>query len=502
MTAYIQPQKNSHKSASWNVARILLIGLVLLIALDLMFFFVQQAELRSELTEYYEEDSYYSRYYTQKEISEMIDEQLPDYSFSRVLGLLVKELPFVILLVYCLFFDNRYAGKFIYLLTTGICAWACGIVGIVLLIGADTPLSRAEGFLPVLYYLLVSLLVMGLGGMMLALFLGRLILPSDKLSSIATRLPFVLMGLLGALVILTLCQVEEFNATIIYTIFMLLVQGVFLYALYLLWQSESTRACRVIPRMHGAPELQQDLLTLAQQANNMSVDAAYEQQKASILKSFARLAPPAAYQSMLVKMPVPKAPVPAAKPTPAPASPAARPISAPVSASPAVKPAAAIPPATATPAAEKAPAAAVSAPAPKTTVAPAAAPTVAAPAPVANTAREKPAAEKVPAAPEKPTSWVCPSCSTRNPIAQETCYHCKTRKPSAAQASQAVSAKPLVPAGEPWVCPVCGTKNPLSQSVCDNCHEKRGHSGSWTCKNCNTQNPPHRGSCNQCGAYK
>lgn len=487
MTTSIQPQKNSHKSASWNVARILLIGLVLLIALDLIFFFVQQAELRSELKEYYEEDSYYSLYYTKKEINEMIDEQLPDYSFSRVLGLLVKELPFVILLVYCLFFENRYAGKFIYLLTTGICAWACGIVGIVLLIGADTPLSHAEGFLPVLYYLLVSLLVMGLGGMMLALFLGRLILPSDKLSSIATRLPFVLMGLLGALVILALCQVEEFNATIIYNIFMLLVQGVFLYALYLLWQSESTRACRVIPRMHGAQDLQQDLHTLAQQANSNAVNAAaYEQQKASILKSFARLAPPAAYQSMLVKMPAPKASVPVVKPVPAPV----------VSATP-VKPAAATPPAAAAPAAEKAPAAAVSAPAPKAPAAPPAAPAAAAtPAPVANSAREKPAAEKAPAAPEKPASWVCPLCSTRNPAAQAACYNCKTKKPAPAP------AKPSTPAGESWACPVCGTKNAISQSVCDNCHEKRGHSGSWICKNCNTPNPAYRASCSQCGAYK
>ncbi len=442
MTAYHQPLPNTHKTAAWDVARILLIALALLILLDVVFFFVQREEYRQQRTDYYQSHSYYSNFPAKlkTEVERDLENSIySEYSLSRILMVFVQQLPYTILMVYCFFFYNRYAGKYIYLLTTGICAWAACIVGIALLIGADTPLSNATEFLPIFYNIIVILYALGFGCMMLVLFLGKLLIPSQKLDSIATKLPFVLMGLQGIMLIITLCQIEEFTSSVAQSILSMLIQLLFAYSLYLLWKTESNHSSYIIARNHGADALQSDLCELARQLNNHQIDApAYNQQKDAILKTFAHIAPPATYHAQLRPMPVQAAPAPRAN------KPMTPPVAAPAAPSPVPK-AQVTPPAA--PTVTVAPHAAQ-----KETASPAAEPTV--------SAAQAPAAQAKPDAPS--AAWVCSYCGTRNPAAQTACYNCKTKK-----------SAPAAPASDSWSCPACGTKN-----------------------------PKHRGSCIQCGAYK
>lgn len=452
MTAYHQPLPNTHKTAAWDVARILLIALALLILLDVVFFFVQREEYRQNRTEYYQSHSYYSNFPAKlkTEVERDLENSIySEYSLSRILMVFVQQLPYTILMVYCFFFYNRYAGKYIYLLTTGICAWAACIVGIALLIGADTPLSSATEFLPIFYNIIVILYALGFGCMMLVLFLGKLLIPSQKLDSIATKLPFVLMGLQGIMLIIALCQIEEFTSSVAQSILSMLIQLLFSYSLYLLWKTESNHSSYIIARNHGADALQSDLCELARQLNNHQIDApAYNQQKDAILKTFAHIAPPATYHAQLRPMPVQAAPASRAN------KPMTPPVAAPAAPSPVPK-AQVTPPAAPTVtvapyAAQKATAAPVSVQ--KAPASPAVEPTA--------SAAQAPAAQAKPDAPS--AAWVCSYCGTRNPATQTACYNCKTKK-----------SAPAAPASDSWSCPACGTKN-----------------------------PKHRGSCIQCGAYK
>lgn len=296
MTTINRFSSSSQKQLYRNIAFIILAVFVVLFAFDLLTHFIQCSEIRA----YYdklnaEARESYSRYYSYTYSEEEINDMLPDYSLSRLLMILVQNIPFTILMVYCFFFYNRYAGKYIYLLTTGAGAWASLIYSVMLLLSSNSPLSYSDDALVIIATILQIIYTLLMCAMWLALFLGKVVISNEKLQKLAPILPFVLCGLSGLILILNLCQIQEFNYLGWSALFSGLGRIAFLFTFHLLWNAETTHNAGVIRRQHGAYDLYNNLRQLHINASNGNMTPAeFEQQKGTLLNTFCHTAPIAA----------------------------------------------------------------------------------------------------------------------------------------------------------------------------------------------------------------